>query len=91
MESKIIYKNDLVTNIYAACSCCYNNNKVIDYLEKTKYIEKRINAGHDSILEHGRVVIEITGIVNTIEENYMKVKEACVTTSQPDDDDNIPF
>lgn len=64
MESKIIYKNDLVTNIYAACSCCYNNNKAIDYLEKTKYIEKRINAGHDSILEHGRVVIEITGIEN---------------------------
>lgn len=64
MESKIIYKNDLVTNIYAACSCCYNNNKVIDYLEKTKYIEKRVNAGHDSILEHGRVVIEITGIEN---------------------------
>ena len=38
-----------------------------------------------------QAIIEITGIVNTIEENYMKVKEACTTTSQPDDDDNIPF
>ena len=38
-----------------------------------------------------QAIIEITGIVNTIEENYMKVKEACATTSQPDDDDNIPF
>jgi len=39
-----------------------------------RYIEKRINAGHDSILEHGRVVIEITGIENEFDIIYYNNK-----------------
>lgn len=64
MKSEIIYKNDHVSNIYGACTCCYNNIKDISYLEKENYIAKRVNAGHDSILEHGKLAIKITDITN---------------------------
>ena len=65
INSKIIYKNNHVANIYEACTCCYNNTKKISYLEKKSYIEKRINAGHESILEHGRLALKISNITDS--------------------------
>lgn len=57
LNCKVLYKNNLVENIYEACSCCYDNTKTISYLEKKEYISKRVNAGHESILEHGRMAL----------------------------------
>ena len=47
MKSEIIYKNDHVSNI-----------KDISYLEKENYIAKKVNAGHDYILEQKTFFIE---------------------------------
>lgn len=71
-ETTLIYSNSLVNNIYAACTCCYDNNKDLTYFEKKEYIDKRISAGHDSILEHGRIAIRIINISNT------KYREECI-------------
>lgn len=65
MEGNIIYKNNHVNNIYEACTCCYDNTKCIPYDEKKEYISKRINVGHESMLEHGRLAIKITNIKHT--------------------------
>lgn len=62
LESDIIYKNNHVANIYEACTCCYDNTKPLSYLEKKEYIKKRIDAGHESILEHGRLALKISNI-----------------------------
>lgn len=62
ITGEVIYKNNHVANIYEACTCCYNNTKSLSYLEKKEYIEKRVNAGHESILEHGRLAIKIKNI-----------------------------
>lgn len=63
--AEVIYKNDHVNNIYEACTCCYDNTKCISYEEKKEYISKRINAGHESMLEHGKLAIKISNIPNT--------------------------
>lgn len=73
MECRLLYKNHLVDNIYAACTCCYDNSKPIPYLEKKEYIGKRINAGHDSVLEHGRLAIIINNIPFSIYENMIEL------------------
>ena len=65
---ELLYKNDLVDNIYEACSCCYDNTKSIPYLEKKKYIGKRVNSGHESILEHGKLAILFTNISTTLRD-----------------------
>lgn len=65
MNHKLLYKNCLVDNIYEACTCCYDNTKELDYMQKKEYLEKRINAGHESILEHGRLALMITNIHDT--------------------------
>jgi flavin-dependent thymidylate synthase len=65
ITGEIVYKNNHVNNIYEACTCCYDNTKPITYEEKKEYIGKRITAGHESILEHGRLAIKISGITDT--------------------------
>ena len=62
MSGEVIYKNNHVANIYEACTCCYDNTKTLSYLDKKAYIEKRIDAGHESILEHGRLALKIKNI-----------------------------
>lgn len=62
ISGEIIYKNNHVANIYEACTCCYDNTKPLSYIEKKAYIEKRIDAGHESILEHGRLALKIKNI-----------------------------
>lgn len=62
ISGKVIYKNNHVANIYEACTCCYNNTKSLSYIEKKAYIEKRVDAGHESILEHGRLALKIKNI-----------------------------
>ena len=57
LSAKMLYKNNLIENIYEACSCCYDNTKTISYLEKKEYVGKRVAAGHESILEHGRMAM----------------------------------
>ena len=65
--SEILYYNDTVNIIYEACTACYNNTKDISYQEKKEYIKRRVNAGHDSVLEHGYVSFIIHDIPNTPE------------------------
>ena len=62
MSGEVIYKNNHVANIYEACTCCYDNTKALSYLDKKAYIEKRVDAGHESILEHGRLALKIKNI-----------------------------
>lgn len=62
ISGEVIYKNNHVANIYEACTCCYDNTKPLSYIEKKAYIEKRIDAGHESILEHGRLALKIKDI-----------------------------
>lgn len=57
---KVVYSNALVENIYAACTCCYCNIKQdLSYEEKLEYIERRVKAGHGSVLEHGRIILKV--------------------------------
>lgn len=69
----LIYKNNLIENIYEACSCCYDNTKELSYLEKKKYVGKRISAGHESILEHGRLAMILRNIPSAIYNNIIEL------------------
>lgn len=73
LDCRLLYKNSLVNNIYEACTCCYDNTKAINYLEKKEYIGKRINAGHESILEHGKLAILFSDIPHSF---YNSIIEA---------------
>lgn len=64
-EAILLYKNNHVDNIYEACTCCYDNTKKLNYFQKKEYIAKRIIAGHESILEHGRLALKIINIRNS--------------------------
>lgn len=79
MQCKLLYKNRLVENIYIACTCCYDKTKPIDYMAKKEYIEKRVKAGHDSILEHGRLSILFTDVPASMSEqliNFMGLEHS---------------
>jgi thymidylate synthase (FAD) len=65
---QLLYKNRLIENIYEACTCCYDNTKSISYIEKKDYIARRVKAGHESVLEHGRLAIFISSNKNIDEE-----------------------
>jgi thymidylate synthase ThyX len=73
LNCRLLYKNSLVNNIYEACTCCYDNTKNINYLEKKEYIGKRINAGHESILEHGKLAILFSDIPMSFFNNIIEV------------------
>jgi len=73
LSSRLLYKNSLVNNIYEACTCCYDNTKNINYLEKKDYIGKRINAGHESILEHGRLAILFNDIPYSLHNSIIEL------------------
>lgn len=73
LNCRLLYKNSLVNNIYEACTCCYDNTKNINYLEKKDYIGKRINAGHESILEHGRLSIIFNDIPYSLHNSIIEL------------------
>lgn len=73
LNCRLLYKNSLVNNIYDACTCCYDNTKNINYLEKKDYIGKRINAGHESILEHGRLAILFNDIPHSFHNDIIEL------------------
>jgi len=73
LKCRLLYKNSLVNNIYEACTCCYDNTKNINYLEKKDYIGKRINAGHESILEHGRLAILFNDIPYSLHNDIIEL------------------
>lgn len=57
-----VWLNDSVNIIDAACSCCYHITKQKSYEEKKEYIEKRVLAGHTSILEHGIIILFLRNV-----------------------------
>lgn len=73
LNCRLLYKNSLVNNIYEACTCCYDNTKNINYLEKKDYIGKRINAGHESILEHGKLSILFNDIPYSLHNSIIEL------------------
>ena len=73
LNCRLLYKNSLVNNIYEACTCCYDNTKNINYLEKKDYIGKRINAGHESILEHGKLAILFNDIPYSLHNSIIEL------------------
>lgn len=73
IETSLLYKNKLIANIYEACSCCYDNTKPLTYLQKKEYIGKRVFAGHESILEHGRLAILMENVHHSF---YSSIIEA---------------
>ena len=64
----LLYMNSLIENIYDACTCCYDNTKPLTYIQKKEYIKKRVNAGHVSVLEHGRLCVYFKNIVGYKDE-----------------------
>lgn len=72
--SSVVYENNFIDNIYLACTCCYDNTKKdITTRDKLSYIGKRVKAGHDSILEHGTLIIAVHDIPKDINfyEDYI--------------------
>lgn len=60
--SEPLYYNDSIHIIYDACRSCYaikDNNKSYDEIKT--YIGKRVQAGHDSIVEHSNIIIAVHG------------------------------
>ena len=66
--SEPLYYNDSIHIIYDACRSCYaikDNNK--SYEDIKTYIGKRVQAGHDSIIEHSNIIIAVHGTL----DNYL--------------------
>lgn len=75
-EAKIIYQNDHVNIITEACKLCYKSDtSKMTYLDKLKYIQSKVKAGHESVLEHSNIVVLMKLNSNNLND-YMKVLEA---------------
>lgn len=71
VHSMVLYENKHVSIISDACAECYNSSKDKSYIEDLNYIKRRIKDGHESILDHGNVVI----LLNTSMTNLSDVIE----------------
>ena len=63
--SEPLYYNDSIHIIYDACRSCYaikDDNKSYDEIKT--YIGKRVQAGHDSIVEHSNIIIAVHGTLD---------------------------
>lgn len=59
MYSSLVYKNDHITLCHKACKACWGKELETGYFDMCKFIENRVKVGHESVLEHSNVVIEI--------------------------------
>lgn len=97
--SEPLYYNDSIHIIYDACRSCYaikDNNKSYDDIKT--YIGKRVQAGHDSIVEHSNIIIAVHGTSNdylpdllrltTNRRNLCKYLKVSSNVADPDRDTN---
>lgn len=57
--SRVVYTNPYINLVHDACAICYNTKTDKPLEDKAIYIGKRIEQGHESILEHSNVIIHI--------------------------------
>lgn len=72
--SEPLYYNDSIHIIYDACRSCYaikDNNKSYDEIKT--YIGKRVQAGHDSIVEHSNIIIAVHGTANVYRSDLLRL------------------
>jgi len=56
----VIYENAMVDICHDASKLCYKSKPEKTHIDKLKYIEKKVKAGHESILEHSNIIILVT-------------------------------
>lgn len=79
---EFIYSNRYLNLIYNAGKECYKGNKTDDVDEMRSFITSRVMQGHESILEHGNIILGFkidNSLFNELLEflevcNYLKVK-----------------
>ena len=57
---RIIHQNGHIDLVHDACKLCYKGKDEKDLDGKLKYIEDKIKAGHESVIEHSNVIMLIT-------------------------------
>lgn len=77
INSHTIYHNNFIDIVHDACKLCYKGKDEDTVEKKLSYIEKKIRAGHESVLEHSNVIIllEVTGDFNHMWE-YAEIIES---------------
>lgn len=69
MYINVAYMNDHVTLCYKACKACWGKPLGSEYFDMVNFIENRVKVGHESVLEHSNVVMEL--IINEIQEKNL--------------------
>lgn len=76
ISSNFIYCNNYINIIYNAGKECYAGRKTSDIGDMRNFISKRVQEGHESILEHGNFVIGFI-IPNTYYKDIVEFLEVC--------------
>lgn len=59
MKIDLVYHNDLLKICHDACKLCYESSPEKDINKMAKYIGKKVEVGHESVIEHSNVVYYI--------------------------------
>lgn len=65
--SETILTNDNINIVTDACKICWDKKGDFTYPEKCEYIAKRIKTGHESVIEHSNVVIQMVFPIEEME------------------------
>lgn len=76
ITSQFIYCNNYINIIYNAGKECYAGRKSSDINDMRNFISKRVQEGHESILEHGNFIIGFI-VPNLYYEEIMQFLEVC--------------
>lgn len=71
---EIVLKNAYIDIVYTACKECYKGKIEDDLEKKAKYIEAKVRAGHESVIEHSNIVMMLRLNPQTIAD-YAQVVE----------------
>ena len=77
LQSILVYNNNYIDVVHNACKLCYKVKHEETFEDKCHYIGKRIKHGHESILEHSNIIMQIylpDGLLNELVEvlNYTR-------------------
>lgn len=65
--AETILTNDNINIVSDACKICWGTKGYSTYSEKCEYIGKRIKTGHESVIEHSNIVIQMVFPVTEME------------------------
>lgn len=94
----VVLTNDAIQLCHEACKCCWGKECEITEQKMCEYIGNRVKVGHESVLEHSNIVLEVIATDESVKElqdflydEFNALKRLTVITSSIYSDDERSF